>query len=250
VTTAAEQAARNNARWCDTVCRAHGSAGEFGAGYWLHRRAGPPFYPNLVTCRGDVDTGRVLDEIHALRAAALPIPWGVKDSFCALDLTQHGFELLFEARWLCCDVAASVPVPSAAARLLTWSTVADAAHLAAWERGWSLANAIVQAPVRQFPDSLLADRELRFIAGYRDSALVAGAILNRSEAEVGVSNTFTADPGRAIPWPDLIHQARRAFGSLPIVGYEQGSNVAHACRAGFDDVGALRVWLAAALETP
>jgi len=246
MTTAAEQAARNNARWCDAVCRAHGSAGEFGPGYWLHRRSGPPFYPNLVTCRGDVDAARVLGEIHALRAAALPIPWGVKDSFCALDLAPHGFELLFEARWLYCDGAGAVPMPAGP---LTWSTMTDDAQLVAWERGWSLANALVPAHVRQFPDSLLADRDVRFIAGHRGTALVAGAIFNRSEAEVGISNTFTADPGEATPWPELIDQARRAFGGLPIVGYDQGSHVTDACRAGFDDVGALRVWLAAALET-
>jgi hypothetical protein len=188
----------------------------------------------------------VLEEIHALRSAALPIPWGVKDSFCALDLASDGFELLFEARWLCCDGAAAVPEP---AKALTWSTLTDAAQLAAWERGWWVANALVQGHARQFPDSLLADRDVRFIAGHRGAALVAGAIFYRSEAEVGVSNTFTADPGKATLWPQLIDQARRAFGGLPIVGYDQGSNVTDACRAGFDDVGALRVWLAAALAT-
>ena len=248
MTTAAEQAARNNARWCDTVCRAHGSAGEFEPGYWVHRHASPPFYPNLVTCRRDVEAAGVLDEIGGLRAAGLPIPWGVKDSFCTLDLAEHGFELLFEARWLWCDVRAT-PVSNGAARAASWSVVPDAAQLIAWERAWSQANALAQGSERQFPDSLLADRDVRFIAGHRGTTLIAGAIFNRSEAEVGVSNTFTADPDKATLWPDLIDQARHAFDGLPIVGYDQGSNVTDARRAGFDDVGPLRVWLAAALGT-
>jgi hypothetical protein len=36
-----ELAARNNAVWCDTVCRAHGVPGEFLNGIWVNRKLGP-----------------------------------------------------------------------------------------------------------------------------------------------------------------------------------------------------------------
>ena len=44
----AVQAARNNAAWCDAVCRAHGGATEFSAGLWRNRSASPPVYPNVI----------------------------------------------------------------------------------------------------------------------------------------------------------------------------------------------------------
>ena len=127
--------------------------------------------------------------------------------------------------------------------------MAGAAQLAAWERGWSSANALAPDAERQFPDSLLADPDVRFVAGHCETGLVAGAIFNRSEAEVGVSNMFTADSDKSALWPDLIDQARGLFGGLPIVGYDQGHSVACACRAGFEDVGGLRVWLATARDS-
>ena len=34
------RAARNNAEWCDAVCRAHGNPGEFHDDIWLNRNAG------------------------------------------------------------------------------------------------------------------------------------------------------------------------------------------------------------------
>lgn len=44
-----EQSARNNAIWCDTMCRVHGAAGEFHADVWFSRNPVPRFYPNVVT---------------------------------------------------------------------------------------------------------------------------------------------------------------------------------------------------------
>ena len=44
-----EQAARNNAVWCETICRVHGTPGEFHDTLWLNRHPVPRFYPNVVT---------------------------------------------------------------------------------------------------------------------------------------------------------------------------------------------------------
>ena len=43
------RAAANNARWCDSVCRAQGTPGEFRRHLWLNRSAVPRFYPNVIT---------------------------------------------------------------------------------------------------------------------------------------------------------------------------------------------------------
>src|SRR5439155_18863923 len=94
------QAVRNNALWCDTVCRTHGSPGEFLDGMWINRRPTPRFYPNAVTLSKDDKPSRHLARIHDLVDARIPGEWGVKDSFCALDLAALGFRILFEADWV------------------------------------------------------------------------------------------------------------------------------------------------------
>jgi hypothetical protein len=95
-----EQAAKNNAIWCDTICRAHGSPGEFHNELWLNRYAVPRFYPNVVTLSAEDGTATQLTSIQTLAANGLSGGWGVKDSFCSLDLITLGFKPLFEARWL------------------------------------------------------------------------------------------------------------------------------------------------------
>ena len=44
-----QQAVRNNAVWCDTVCRTHGRRGVFLDEIWINRHTTPRFYPNAVT---------------------------------------------------------------------------------------------------------------------------------------------------------------------------------------------------------
>src|SRR5438874_11943324 len=97
----AEQAARNNAVWCDAVCRAIGSAGEFDEqrGLWLHRHRSLPLYPNIVTIAPPEKAEPQLARIAEL-CVALPTGFAVKDSFAALDLVPLGFSVLFEAHWI------------------------------------------------------------------------------------------------------------------------------------------------------
>lgn len=80
----AEQAARNNAIWCDTICRAHGFPGEFHDSLWLNRHPVPRFYPNVVTLADEHRSAEQLTHIRDLIAADLPGSWAVKDSFSTL----------------------------------------------------------------------------------------------------------------------------------------------------------------------
>ena len=73
------RAARNNAEWCDAVCRAHGNPGEFHEGMWLNRHQVPRFYPNAGTL--GAPSQQQLDLIDELLAARIPGGWAVKDSF-------------------------------------------------------------------------------------------------------------------------------------------------------------------------
>ncbi len=87
-------AARVNARWCDTVCRAHGFAGTFTRHVWKSARRTPPLYPDAVTLTPDVTVPEVLEGIETSPGCS------VKDSFGRLDLSQAGFEVLVEAEWI------------------------------------------------------------------------------------------------------------------------------------------------------
>ena len=239
---AARRAALNNARWCDTVCRAHGSPGDWADGWWMHRAKSPPVYPNLVTLRDRLDGAQANAAVHELCRLELPGPWAVKDSFAELDLEPLGLGLLFEAQWICCDASATDRAGDAGG--LRWSTLSDAAALQAWEQAWLDAGQMQREVPRQFPDRLLADPDVRIVVARRDGALVAGGIFSATGGDVGLSNVFALDGSvEARLWRDLIGQARALFPGRPIVGYETEQSLADACAAGFEAVGPLRVWL-------
>src|SRR4030095_14145228 len=75
-------AARNNARWCDAVCRAHGRAGTFLPHAWVHAAPVPRFDPNAVTLAPDeAAIAEQRSSVGILATSNLPGRWAVKDSF-------------------------------------------------------------------------------------------------------------------------------------------------------------------------
>lgn len=228
------EAARNNAAWCDAVCNAHGRPGEFFDGYWLTRRAAPPFYPNLVTLDPAVEPA--LAALRGLAQAGLPACWGVKDSFGVLRLDQVGFQLLFEAQWI-------VRPPQAAPRLsriLRWQRVRTEAKLAAWEEVWGESRG--QARILLPP--LLRDADIAILAGLdAGGAVTAGVIANRSTHVVGVSNLFVRGRDGDAVHAECIATVVDTFPHLPLVGYESGPALVMSRSLGFKPLGRLRVWV-------
>ena len=97
-------AARNNAEWCDLVCRMHGVVG-------IRRRPGVVVpcsyaggYPDAVTLSPAIEARDLLARIDATGGCS------VKDSFGALDLDAYGFRVLLDAHWIvhASDVRAGV----------------------------------------------------------------------------------------------------------------------------------------------
>jgi hypothetical protein len=86
---------RENAEWVDLVCRAHGRPTTFTPELWRTARRSPPFYPDAETLRPAVRPAAVLDGVDSGPGCS------VKDSFADLDLTPHGFQVLFDATWIC-----------------------------------------------------------------------------------------------------------------------------------------------------
>jgi hypothetical protein len=90
-------AARNNADWCDGVCRAQGIEGRFERECWSSPRRTPPHYPDAVTLVPGVAPDLLLARVDAGDGCS------VKDSFADVDLGPFGFRELFRAQWIALD---------------------------------------------------------------------------------------------------------------------------------------------------
>lgn len=222
----AAAAAADNARWCDSVCRAHGLAGRFSAGAWTSAVRTPPFYPDAVTLGPTVAAQDVLGAIDTSPGCS------VKDSFATLDLTSAGFEVLFDASWIRRepDRQASLASSVTSAGTPAWTRVTEPMELAA-----------IDFDV-DFPAALLDDESVTVLGKKVGERWENGVIATRSDSVVGLSNLVVGDdPERA--WQGATAAIGSRFSRLPIVGYERSENVEHAVRQGFTPIGPLRVWL-------
>src|SRR5215218_3871519 len=119
-------AARNNAEWCDAICRTYGIAGRFGADSWSSPTRTPQYYPDAVTLLPGVAVSQILSGIDAGEGSS------VKDSFADLDLAVAGFRPLFDAEWLHRAAGGSRAVSGR-----RWSTVTTEQQLGEWESTWA-----------------------------------------------------------------------------------------------------------------
>jgi hypothetical protein len=219
------RALENNARWCDLVCRSAGVPTEVRRGLWLALRRSPPLYPDAVTLSPIATAGDVAEAV--VRGPGC----SVKDSFADIDLGAHGFEVLFEARWIC---RRSSPPPRPAATA-AWSVITERSELTEW--------ALAAGDRVAVPRDALHHPTVRVLGARGPSGISAGAIAHRTGPVVGVSNVFgdaAADPAT---WTAIADALAVTFPSLPLVGYEHGDSLRAAVSSGFEEIGALRVWI-------
>ena len=219
----AETAARNNADWCNVVCRSHDIATAFDDGRWVALRRSPPMYPDAVTLVGDLRA----DE--ALRGVDTSAGCSVKDSFASLDLSPDGFRVLFDAEWI-----RRPPTGPRDHSGLTWTPVRSAEALRAW--------AASHGGGEIFRPALLEDPTVLVLTAHDGDVLLGGAVGNRSADAVGISNVFITAGDDDRIWAGAIHAISARFPGLPLVGYEAGADLVAARRAGFVSTGPLRVW--------
>jgi hypothetical protein len=237
-------AAANNARWCDAICCAYGRGGDFSLHRWICHFDVPPLYPNLVTL-GDASLAAMaaqLDAIDTLRVAGLSPGWALKDSFRALDLSSRGFAHLFDAVWIARDAG-----PTAADdHSLRMTVVRNAAALVEWETKWRCDQSLApsELPARLFPETLLADPEIAFLAAIRDGEIVAGAAANRGAGVIGISNLFCGGEQPAAVWAATIALLSRRHPDLALVGFEPAEAIGLLQDFGFRALAPLAVWLA------
>jgi hypothetical protein len=213
------QAVSNNVEWCARVSPGGGTV-DSGTGVWLATGTPPPFFPDAVTLKAGVRAARLSSALSNRPRCS------VKDSFADVDLTPYGFSPLFTARWI-----ARVPTP-ADHDPTGWSCIADQDALQSWCTAAHLP--------RVLPTRLLGHPAVRILARRRDGVIDAGAIANRSDLVVGLSNVFQV--GARDPWDSIVSALGRYFPDLPVVGYESDSALSAALQAGFGNLGPPRVW--------
>jgi hypothetical protein len=214
-------AVRNNAKWCDLVCRSHRIRTRFRHNLWATAERPPRFYPDAVTLEENAAEQSILHAISSGPGAS------VKDSYATLELGPHGFEPLFEARWITRDAS---PGRSG------WTVAETADELAEWTEAADQSNTLI-------PDLLRHD-EVRFLAARDQNGISAGAVANLTGPVVGISNVFATTIGDDEAWAGIPAAVNAVFPSAVLVGYERGTGLRAATAAGFRDLGPLRVWLA------
>ena len=209
------QAAHNNAVWCDIVCRAHRKHGEFLDDIWINRQDTPRFYPNAVTLTETGCSDTQIAHINDLAESDIAGGWVVKDSFCSLDLTPLQFRMAVEAQWI--YRVALQPRPEPKIEPVEFRRVGSATELAAWEVAWGGEDAGTKHPElpRIFLPPLLADEDVVFIAAYRNQQIVAGAIGNRTGDVVGLSNVFVPATDGEQYWAGCVACVMEVFKGLP-----------------------------------
>jgi hypothetical protein len=233
-----QAAVQNNAIWCETICRSHNVPGEFYETCWVNRQRVPRYYPNLVTLAPLTDLQVQPNNLADLLLARRDDTVSVKDSFATLDLSAYGFQRLFQAQWIFRE--ASTEHPQSGTVSLQWSRVATDQELLRWEAAWSQGET---AAARLFLPGLLQDEDICILAGYQGGQLVAGAIANRTENVIGISNVFTPAQAAEGSWSGILNQIAACFPGLPVVGYEQDTSLITALDVGFITLGPLQVWL-------
>ena len=225
-------AARNNAEWCDIVCRTHGIPGRFDPDAWVNQRRTPRYYPDAVSLDPAAVASSILERVDTTS-----IGCSIKDSFATLDLAPFGFRVAHEAEWIHRGPQAS---PVSGPGDMTWRPIETADSLVAWDAAWDVDG----DSEHLFRPVLLQDPAVRVLGGYVDGSIVAGAITNRTgHAVVGLSNVFTTDGDLDHAWTGCLAYLDAAFPGMGVVGYESGGDLSVAIRQGFRSVGALRIWL-------
>ncbi|MEO6999897.1 MAG: hypothetical protein ABI112_17620 [Terracoccus sp.] len=227
-------AARNNALWCDAVCRTYGLRSTIDDQAWSVHSRTPPYYPDAVTLSPDLDELELLARIDGSDGAS------VKDSWSALDLTGDDFARLVVGQWLWHD---GTRPAAAQAPPLVWRRVRTPENMMAWTAAWADepdASSILHP-------SLLDEPGVHVLAASStsepDAPIVAGCIVNVTDDVAGLGNLFVRSGDTGSAWGGAVTAAREVVGGIPIVGWETGSSVDAAVSAGCETIGPLTVWV-------
>jgi len=210
-------------RWYDDVFALHGVATAVQDGLWTALGPPPAWHSAVKTVEPDVDVDAVL------RAMEPHEHGSVADSFGALDLAPHGFDLLIDATWVHRPAATgSGGLPPG------WSVVTEPGLLGDWNEH-NETTAVLLPP-------LLAHPHFTFLARHEDDLLTAGAVLHAAGPAALVSNCWSI-PGRDLDLREVVACLDALHPGVPAIYYAWDEELAILRGLGFDPVGPQRVWI-------
>lgn len=216
-----DRAVENNIAWCELVCAAHGKRSFTTERVWGLHTTAPTYYPELIT------TKRAAKETDILEFLKLNHVGSIKDSYAALQLEPYGYQMLFEAEWIC-----HPPVNEQKSELYRWSIVRTEKEFERWTKMTGLENSI----------PYLENQGVKiFYMDHPDG--FAGFIANVAAGVVGISNVYLNGLDEAGLWGTFPQVVSTEFPGLPIVGYEGGDSLSAARSSGWTSTGPLRVWI-------
>src|ERR1700738_1235806 len=190
----------------------------------------PPLYSNVVTRSKEWSPDDIFKNIDQYFEEENWSEWSVKDSFHTLDLSEYGFEKLFDAQWIYLETADFKPLNPNGLRYEILKTESD---LLNWRMAW---DSDVTLGEKIFNAKLLNNRDIYFIAGYENENIVTGCFINKTDDVLGISNFFAQD-NFIFYWSGIISFIFTYVESRNIVGYEREELVAELASLGFQSIG-------------
>lgn len=228
-----DKAVKNNAYWCELVCKSQRFTGEFLKMIWINNGKLPAYYPNAITLE-PININNNDKVIYRLIDSVTEKGISVKDSFADLELSTRNFSILFNAKWISyTDLDFVTPTD-----FTGWKIIKNKDDYALWNKSWKRHN----EQGEEFATTLLYDKDIHFLGKFRSKEIVAGAILSKSNSVFGLSNVFSSPNVSLSIYSDIICLTRKKITLLPLVGYAQKGDLESALKAGFKGIGSLRVW--------
>ncbi|RUS47431.1 hypothetical protein [Cohnella sp. AR92] len=212
----------NNIRWCEIVCETHGIVGRSTGSAWRTTSKAPAYYPDIITSSNNATVEEIAEMLSNKETAS------VKDSFANLDLSSLGLGILFEAEWIYhAPLADLKSIPPG------WSQVRTDGDLSDWTLAHGSGNVI--------KSSLLEHRDVNIYICEK-KGVVGGFIAALGAGVVGISNVFSNGDLVGL-WSDIPQVVSQEFPGIPVVGYEQGTDLRAAIQSGWASLGPLRIWV-------
>jgi hypothetical protein len=215
----ATAAVRNHADWCELIAQSIRTSTVRTDDLWAAETPMPQGHSDVVLLRpgASPDWGAIAGASNSLT---------VVDSFADQDLTDYGFEVVFDAQWIALDALGD-------GTTVEWQRVGPERFSAWLEEHGSL---------NELEPTLLDVAEVVVLEAVDAGRFIAGAILHSSDGVIGLNDVFLGDGNRVDAWRSLTGIAHTRFGHAPLVGFETADSVGPALEAGFRSVGPMRVW--------
>lgn len=201
---------------------------------WYSLEKPPPLYSNIVTRSPEWQPDEIFREIDQRFESEGWDEWTIKDSFGVLNLEPYGFTKLFDAQWIYLDQ--NNIKPTLKDTDLKWKIVPTTDELDRWLLAWDDDESIGK---QIFSSQMLDDPDLKFMAGFEDTNLISGCLLNRSDDVIGISNFF-APASRTRYWSQMIEFILTQT-ATDLAGYSR--NPEEWTQLGFETIGPLTVWI-------